>query len=178
MRSSWADRIGAIPRALGMVFGRMPYALAGVATFALLFPVYLMVLPSSFTGGRIGPAAMHYLTPRLWLFAVLMAGLFALMLPVAVFTMRHGGRVKTASGASGVLVALATPLLCCSPVLPTAMGTIAAVIPAAGKIGLPIQGFVATHETLLYAIASGLLAIGLYGNARRVLGCRYKAQGT
>ncbi|MGH8226154.1 MAG: hypothetical protein ACRER1_08400 [Gammaproteobacteria bacterium] len=171
MRESFVDRIWAIPRALGMVFGRWPYAVAGVTTFALVFPVYLMVLPSSFTGGRIGPAAMHYLTPRLWLFAVLMAGLLALMVPVATFALRHGGRVKAASGAGGVLVAVVTPLLCCSPLIPIVIGAIAAVIPAAGHVGLPIQGFVATHETLLYAVASGLLGLGLYGNARRALGC-------
>ena len=172
MRESFLDRIHSIPRALGMVLGRKSYAVLGVATFAPALLVYLMVLPSSYTGGRIGPAAMHYLTPRLWLFAVLMAGLLALMLPVAVFALRHGGRIRAASGAGGVLVAVITPLLCCSPFIPIVIGSVAAVIPAAGQMGLPIQGFVATHETLFYAAASGLLALGLYGNARRVLSCR------
>lgn len=174
MREQFMDRVRSVPRALGMVFGRRPYAIAGVVTLVLVFPVYLMVLPSSFTGGRIGPAAMQYLTPGLWLFAILMAGLLALMIPVAVFALRHGGRAKTASGAGGVLVAFVPPLLCCSPVLPIALGAVAAVIPAAGRVGLPIQGFVATHETLLYAIASSLLALGLYGNARRALGCAHR----
>lgn len=172
MRESFLDRIRSIPRALGMVLGRKSYAALGVATFALTLLVYLMVLPSSYTSGRIGPAAMHFLTPRLWLFAVLMAGLLALMLPVAVFALRHGGRIRAASGAGGVLVAVITPLLCCSPLIPIVIGSLAAIIPAAGHIGLPIQGFVATHETLLYAIATALLALGVYGNARRVLTCR------
>jgi len=171
MRESLAGKLESLLAALGLVFGEKAYAMAGIATFALALPAYLMVLPSSFTGGRIGPAAMHYLTPRLWLFAVLMAGLLALMLPVAAFALRHGGRVKTVYGAGGLLVAIGTPLLCCSPLIPIVVGAIAAVIPAAGRIGLPIQGFVATHETLFFSVATALLALGLYGNARRALGC-------
>lgn len=171
MRESFADRIHSIPRALRMVFEEKAYVVVGVVTFAVALPAYLMVLPSSFTGGRIGPSAMHYLAPRLWLFAVLLAGLLALMVPVAVFALRHGGRMRAASGTGGVLVAVVTPLLCCSPAIPIAIGALAAVIPAAGHAGLPIQGFVATHETLLYAVASALLGFGLYGNARRALGC-------
>jgi uncharacterized RDD family membrane protein YckC len=71
----------------------------------------------------------------------------------------------------GAIVAVLPTLLCCSPVLPLAVAAIASVLPAAGTLGLPIQGFVATHETWLYAIAIALMLWGLYGNARRALHC-------
>jgi hypothetical protein len=55
------------------------------------------------------------------------------------------------------------------PVLPLAAAAIASVLPAADTIGLPIQGFVATHETWLYAIGITLMLCGRCGNARRAL---------
>ncbi len=168
----WLARLRSVPMALAIVFSRVSYRLLALALLLITLPMYLMILPSSFTGGAIGWVALPFLTLRLVLFAAAMSILLALIVPTAIYAIRHGGRIRASSATGGVLMAVLTPLLCCSPTIPIAISAIAAVIPAAGHFGLPLQAFIATHESLLYSVSIGLLVLGLYGNARRVLICR------
>ena len=71
----------------------------------------------------------------------------------------------------GAVLALAPSLLCCTPALPLAITAIASLLPAAGYFGVPIQGWIATHEGALYALAIAAMAWGLHGSARRVVSC-------
>jgi hypothetical protein len=71
----------------------------------------------------------------------------------------------------GAVLAVIPSLLCCSPILPLTIAAIASILPAAGAFGLPIQGFIATHEAWIYGVAIALMAWGLYSNARRALFC-------
>ncbi|WP_293026717.1 hypothetical protein [Pandoraea sp.] len=66
---------------------------------------------------------------------------------------------------------MAPSLLCCTPALPLAIATVASLLPAAGRFGVPIQGWIATHEGLIYALAIAAMTLGLFGSARRVLSC-------
>lgn len=168
---SLLGRLRSVPMAFAVVFSRVSYRLLALALLLITLPMYLMILPSSFTGGAIGLVALPFLTLRLVLFAVAMSILLSLIVPTAIYAIRHGGRIRASSATGGVLMAVLTPLLCCSPAIPIAISAIAAVIPAAGHFGLPLQAFIATHESLLYSVSIGLLVLGLYGNARRVLVC-------
>ena len=58
----------------------------------------------------------------------------------------------------GAALALAPSLLCCTPALPLAITAIASLLPAAGHFGVPIQGWIATHEGTLYALAIAAMA--------------------
>jgi len=145
------------------------YRAFGALTFAMSLALYLMTLPASFTGGRIGFNAMRYLDFELVAFSAVMAALVALLLPTIVFQVRRGRRASKASAAGGVAVGVLTPLLCCSPALPIALGFVATVFPSlAGAAGGWLQGFIATHKTELFTVASILLAVAVYQNARSV----------
>ena len=79
--------------------------------------------------------------------------------------------VRSTGSVLGAILATAPSLLCCSPILPLTIATIASVLPAAGQLGVPIQGFIATHEGEIYGVAIVLMVWGLYANARRALSC-------
>lgn len=167
IRARWS----VIPQALGMVFGRAGYRWLAAIAFVGLLGFYLMLLPASETGGAVGLIALPFLTPLDVILAIVMAGLLALTLPLGIFGWRMGSGGGVAGSASGSLVALIAPLLCCSPILPVAIASIAAVLPAVGAAATPLQGFIATHELEFYSAAIVLMAWGLHGNAKRVLHC-------
>ncbi len=154
---------------LKVAFEGRGYRIAGALIFASGFVFYLMTLPSSFTGGRIGIAAMRYLDVELVVFSLVMAVLVALLLPLIAFQVRRGLQTSKASAAGGVAVGVMTPILCCSPALPIALGFVATFFPSlVGAMSWRLQGFIATHQTALFSVASALLVIAVYQNARGV----------
>jgi hypothetical protein len=168
------DRALIVPRALRVVLAS-PRAVAGTGAVFLLFAIlYAMILPATYTGGAIGLVSLRFLTFGTFALAVLMALLLALTLALGVYGFRSGSGAKPAGTALGAVLAALPPLLCCSPILPLAISAVAAILPAAGSFGVPIQGFIATHELEIYGIAVALMVWGLYGNARRVLSCSYR----
>lgn len=160
-----------VPQALRLVFGRPGYRILAVLSFVVLLAFYLMLLPASDTGGAIGPVALPFLTARDVILAIVMSGLLALTLSLGVYGWRMGSGGGVVGSASGSIVALIAPLLCCSPALPIAIAAIGASLPAVGAAATPLQGFIATHELVFYATATVLMAWGLQGNAKRVLYC-------
>jgi len=158
-----------IPVALKTVLGQRCYRFIAAGSFVVFLALYLMSLPSSYTGGQIGSAAMHYLNATLAALAVLMALLAALLMPLMVYLVSRGQHTSKASMGGGVLLSILTPMLCCSNLLPVALGAIASLYPPlAGGIGLGPQRFIATHQTALMLVAALLLLVGLYQNARKV----------
>ncbi len=143
--------------------------LTGIS-FLLFLLLYLITLPASFTGGYISLQAFKYLTPRLVGFSVLMATLVALLIPLIIYLIKRGQKSSKSSAAGGILVGLLAPMLCCSPLLPILLGFIAALLPSlGGSFGIQIQGFIATHQTMLFSAASLLLVFALYQNAKKVV---------
>lgn len=168
------DRALIVPRALRIALASRR-AMAGTGAVFLLFAIlYAMILPATYTGGAIGPAALRFLTFGTFVLALLMALLLALTLALGVHGFRNGSSAKPAGSVLGAVLAALPPLLCCSPILPLAIAAVAAILPAAGSFGLPIQGFIATHEPEIYGVAIALMAWGLYANARRALSCSYR----
>lgn len=155
---------------------------AGIS-FAVLLPLYAATLPASLTGGRIGWVSLRLLTPELGVIALALALLLTLTVALMVLIIRQGQRASkgaAAGSALGGVMALITPLLCCSPILPLALGSLAVVFPAmAGTVSGRVQGFIATHEFGLLLTALSLTAFALYQNARRVVAgtcCRLPTQ--
>lgn len=166
-----------VPRALRVVLASRRVMAGTGIVFLLLAFLYAMILPASYTGGVVGLASLRFLTLGTFALAILMALLLALILALGVYGFRHGSGAKSAGGALGAVLAVLPSLLCCSPILPLSIAAVAAILPAAGSLGVPIQGFIATHELWIYGVAIALMAWGLYGNARRVMSCRYRPTG-
>lgn len=168
------DRALSVPRALRIVLASRR-AMAGMgAVFVIFALLYAMILPATYTGGAIGLVSLRFLTPGTLVLALVMAGLLALIVGLGVHGFRNGSGVKSAGGVLGAVLGVLPSLLCCSPILPLSIAAVAAFLPAVGSLGIPIQGFIATHEFWIYGAAIVLMAWGLYGNARRVLSCGYR----
>lgn len=159
----------AITIALGTVFRMTSYRRAGISSFVLFLALYLMTLPASYTGGRIGPAALRFLDAKLTVLSVVMAALVALIIPLVVYLLLQGQSASKASATGGLFVGVLTPILCCSPVLPVVLSSLAAFFPSLiATFGWQLQGFIATHQTELFIAAILLLGLALYQNARHV----------
>ena len=159
--------------ALKLAWAERPCRWVAGLSFAAFLLLYAAVLPASLTGGRIGWVSLRLLTPALAAIAFALALALALTLALMVLIVRQGqrasGRAATGS-AFGALVALIAPLLCCSPILPLALGALAVVFPAlAASAAGSVQGFIATHEMTLLLAAVALTAFALELNARRAL---------
>lgn len=140
----------------------------GAVSFLLTLTLYLFILPATFTGGQVGLVSLQFLTLRLAALALIMAALLALIMPFSIFLIRRGQKARTATTASGILVGIITPLLCCSPILPITLGFVGGLFPLLGDAGGGIQGFIATHETEFFAAAILLLIYTLYQNAKKI----------
>ncbi|MHB8424017.1 MAG: hypothetical protein ACYDB9_02530 [Gammaproteobacteria bacterium] len=156
-------------QALRTVFASRIYWIMGAAGFLVFLVVYLMTLPATFTGGRVGFVALRFVNTELVLWSVLMAALLGLLMPFTFYLLRRGYRARTGAAAGGVIVGLVTPLLCCTPVIPIVFSFLAGLFPAlAGSAGGVAQGFLATHETLFFSVATLLLIYALYRDARKI----------
>ena len=155
---------------LKTTFAARRYRIGGIAIFCAALPAYLMTLASEYTSGVIGPAALKYLDTKMVVFSIIMAILVALLLPVMFYLTRQGFGTTKSSASGGVVIGVLTPLLCCSPLLPLMLGFVATFFPALVEmIGWELQKFIVTHSTELYILASMLLLVALYQNARRVV---------
>ena len=139
--------------------------------FLIFLGFYAMLLPATSTGGAVGLVSLQFLNIGEFGLAVLMALLLALTAMLGIHGLRQGGRANSAGSVVGAILAVIPSLLCCSPILPLTIAAIASVLPSAGAFGLPIQGFIATHEAWIYGAAIALMAWGLYSNARWALFC-------
>jgi hypothetical protein len=163
--------LAVVPLAVRLALATRGARIGGLVLGVAITLVYVVLLPASSTGGMVGLRALHYLTVSDVVLAVAMGVLLALSIMIGVHGLRHGGRVRTAGSAVGAVLALAPSLLCCSPIVPLGVAALASIIPAAGGLGLPIQGFLATHTALIDAVALLLMGWGLYRNAKRIVAC-------
>lgn len=158
-----------IASALACVFRVPAYRVIGASSFVGFLALYLMTLPASYTGGRIGAVALRFLDAKLVALSIAMAALIALIIPLVAYLLKQGQGASKASATGGVLVGVLTPILCCSPLLPIALGLLAGIFPSlVGAFGWRLQGFIATYQTELFVAAILLLGLALYQNARRV----------
>ena len=171
MKLPWSPSVDTLRRALGLALARRPARAATLALFLAALAFYAMLLPATSTGGTLGLVSLRYLTIGEFLIAVTMSALLSLTVTLGAHGLRQGQRVNPTGTLLGATLALAPSLLCCTPAIPLTITAIASLLPAAGHFGVPIQGWIATHESTLYALAIAAMAWGLLGSARRVLSC-------
>lgn len=163
LRHAAGDKAARWAAALGMLVG---------------IPLYLMTLPASITGGRVAFINFEFLTRGMALLASVMGILLGLILALMVFLLREGQWARGGLAGGGVLLGILTPLLCCSPILPLLLGSLAIAFPALANTSAgPLQAFIARHETALLLSALALMVMALHQNAGRVLqgpSCRVK----
>jgi hypothetical protein len=158
--------------AIREVFAARVAWIIAIVSFIVFLVIYLVTLPATFTGGVIGFKALAFVTPELIGWSVLMAGLLGVLMPMTVYLLRRGYKARGGAGtaAGGLIISLVTPLLCCSPILPILFSFLAGFLPAlAGGAGGAVQGFLATHEWLFFSVATLILALALYKNAKEVV---------
>ena len=160
-----------VPRAVRIALGSRRAVVGTIALFLVALAFYAVLLPATSTGGTLGLVSLRFLTPGEFVLAAIMAALLALTIVIGVHGFRHGSRTRPTGSALGAILATLPALLCCTPILPLAIATIASVLPAVGQLSGPIQGFIATHEGEIYGVAIALMLWSLYDNARRSLSC-------
>ena len=165
------QRAVVVPRAVQMALGSRRAVVGTIALFLTVLAFYAMLLPATSTGGTLGLVSLRFLTPGEFVLAAIMAALLALTIALGVHGFRHGAKTSPTGSALGAILATLPALLCCTPILPLAIAAIASVLPAAGQVSGPIQGFIATHEGEIYGVAIALMLWSLYDNARRSLSC-------
>ena len=157
MIASLYQRAEMVPRALQVALGSRRAVIGTIVVFVVALAFYAMLLPATSTGGAVGLVSLRFLTPGEFLLAAIMAILLALTVTLGIYGIRQGSRANPAGSVLGAILATLPALLCCTPILPLGIATIASVLPAAGQLGLPIQGFIATHEGEIYAVAIALM---------------------
>jgi len=161
-----------IKTSIYFVFSEKKYKIIGIISFIFFLLLYLITLPSSYTGGRIGLVSFKFLTAQMIIFAFIFALLVGILIPFIIFLFNRSSKTHPSAAAGGIFVSIITPFLCCSPLLPIVIGFIGGIIPVLqGSFGLTIQAFVATHETEIYLGAIVLLLLSIYQNARSVVQC-------
>ena len=171
MMGATLANIGSVPRALRYATADHRARWGAGMVFVVAFGFYMLVLPATDTGGAIGWVSLRWLTPTEIALALTMAILLGLTAMLGIYGLKQGARAPGGTSVLGALVAVLPTLLCCSPILPIIIAALASILPIMGTVGLPLQGFIATHETLIYAMAIALMLWGLYGSARRALSC-------
>ncbi len=168
---TWPAAADTLWRALGQALATSRERLWTLGLFLAALLFYALLLPATSTGGTLGLVSLRFLTLGEFLVALVMAALLSLTTALGVYGLKQGQRVNPTGTLLGAVLAMAPSLLCCTPALPLAITAIASLLPAAGHFGVPIQGWIATHEGLIYAAAIAAMAWGLYGSARRMLSC-------
>jgi hypothetical protein len=168
---TWPAAADMLWRALGQALATSRERLWTLGLFLAALLFYALLLPATSTGGTLGLVSLRFLTLGEFFIALAMAALLSLTTALGVYGRKQGQRVNPTGTLLGAVLAMAPSLLCCTPALPLAITAIASLLPAAGHFGVPIQGWIATHEGLIYAAAIAAMAWGLYGSARRMLSC-------
>lgn len=152
-----------------IVFKSSKYRAFAVLTFVLFFTLYLFILPATYTGGRIGMVSLQFITPTLALFAFLFSLPLAFVLPFSVYAFKEKRSSGNSSAIGSLFGSVVPPLLCCSPLLPTAAALLAGFFPFIFGVSGFIQGFIATYEIPIFIAVVFILIYSVWQNARQVV---------
>jgi hypothetical protein len=134
--------------------------------FSLLLAAHLVVLPAHVLGSDIGLLSFSHLNLRIVLFAFLFATLESVLINLWVQLKRQKNRCRTAPAAGGIVIGMVSPLLCCTPLLPTILSFAAILFPSTVLgMGLKIQYAVNVYQTELLLLALVLLLGAIVQNA-------------
>jgi len=161
-------RVSHVTDAMRLVFARRGYRLLFGLLFAGFLAFYAVALPAAYTGGRMGWISLRFLTPTLGLFALLLSALVALSLTFSAYGFRQAASLTQGSGAVSIVLSLLPSLLCCTPVVPTALALLGASATTIFTVGGRIQGIFATYEFHFLSAAALLLLYAVHRGARQL----------
>jgi len=134
-------------------------------SFIILIILHLMILPAHSLGTDIGLQSFRYITPTIGFFSFLLALSESVLISLWVMLIKQRKHCRTAPAAGGIVIGLVSPLLCCTPLLPTLLGVIALVFPSVGsRYGMKIQYFVNVYQNELLVVALLLIVFSIYQN--------------
>ena len=137
--------------------------------FGLLLLAHLIVLPADVLGTAIGWRSFQYISPEIAIFALLFASLETVLINLWIHLIREKSKCKKASATCGIFIGVVSPLLCCTPLLPTILSIIAIVFPTAVLgLGIRVQYFVNTYQSELLILALVLLLLAIMQNSLRL----------
>lgn len=163
-----ATRSGTVRGVVADLARRPGYQVTFVLAAVAVALGYSLLLPFQFTQ-RFTFTNWRYLTPRLTLFSIALGLGMAGLITVQVYAV---GRITHARG-SGVgglaaLASVAPSLLCCTPIIPTALASLGlSTVTVYGTTGT-LQHFLAVHETAFLTGSLILLLVTGWWSARRV----------
>lgn len=162
--------------ALKLVYQKRSRILWTVFLFLLIFALYLFLLPSSFTGAKIGLFSLKFLTPTMVLIAFLLALFLSLTLTFVIYSWgQHTKVAGTKEGFGAALLAIVPGLLCCSPFIPTILVVFGASTPAIFGLTGPLQGFFVTYSLHFYLASLVLVVWAFYLVAKNLVSvCKIK----
>lgn len=134
--------------------------------FSLFLIAHLVVLPAHALGSDIGLRSFSHLNLKIVLIAFLFATLESVLINLWVQLIRQKSRCRTAPAAGGIVIGMVSPLLCCTPLLPTILSFAAILFPSTvSGMGLKIQYAVNVYQTELLLLALLLLLGAITQNA-------------
>mgnify|MGYP000520651662 CR=1 FL=1 len=137
------------------------------STFSLLLIIHLVVLPAHVIGSDIGWRSFRYLDLKMLSFALLFAVLESVLINLWMHLLLNKSHCKTTSALGGISIGIVSPLLCCTPLLPTVLSFIAILFPSVvSGLGFKIQYSVNVYQTELLVFALGLLLIAITQNSK------------
>jgi len=137
----------------------------GSFLFLVLLAIHLTILPATILGPEIGFQSFQFINRQIAIFAVLFALFESTLIILWWSLLRNKSHCKTAPAAGGVLIGLISPLLCCTPILPTFLSFVAVLFPSlVTAIGFKIQYTVNVYQTQLLIFALLLLGVALIQN--------------
>ncbi len=161
---------------LGAVFSQRPYRLLALGLSVAFILFYLMALPATFTGGRIGWVRLQFLTPTFAVFALALGLLAGLTFTLAIYGFRAAAAARgQGTGVVGTVLAILPSMVCCTPLVPTLLALLGASTPTIFALTGRIQGFFATYEIPILTAALLMLAYALHRTVMRLgTGCRFQ----
>ena len=133
--------------------------------FIVFLLLNLIILPAHSLGTDIGLKSFEHLHVNVIFFSLMFATTESMLLVLWIMLMKSKKNCRTKSAGSGMLIGFISPLLCCTPVLPTLLSLIAVVIPNFdSKFGVNIQYFTNVYQIPILITALLLLSYSVYQN--------------
>ena len=138
-----------------------------VIVFSVMLFLHLLIFPSEVIGGDIGIESFKNISAQILLLSIVFASLEAVLVNLWVYLIRNKKHCKTAPASGGLLIGFLSPLLCCTPLLPTILSVVALVFPQAlTGMGIEIQYFVNVYQLHLMFAALCLLMLAITQNVK------------
>ena len=141
-----------------------------VATAVTVAFAYSMLLTFAYTQ-RFSWANWHYLSARLLVWSVGLSLAMASVVVLQIHALRKVTAVRPRTGALGGVAFLGSvlpSLLCCTPVIPTALAFLGfSTVSVYGTTGT-LQHFFATHQTQFFVGSLVLIAMTAWWSVRRI----------